>query len=498
MKKYILMRILRSIVSIFLVTTLTYTIIYTMVPRRLIFRQDPNYNKIATTKDKKANYENTIFERMGYVDYYDTKELQEKASKENPAVTTEGTDANKKIYEDYIAKIGNGWKLYQFSESKEFYAVREVPVYERVFEFYANLIQIDHPNVVQDKDNPNLERYIRFENDPAVGWSVVGSGTKHKYLLYFNGQFPYIHQNFITFNLGNSYLTYANIPVLQVITQGQGQTKSSEVQFPTGKKTSSVNIYSRTYKTPSKADSQDIAKYGKGDAYTATQSNYQNPSMIVSSAIIGLIGVAISYLIAVPLGSYMARLKNTWFDSISTGGLTFMMSLPTIALVYIVRLAGSTVGLPDSFPILGASDWRSYVLPAVILGLLSAPWTAVWIRRYMIDLQSQDFVRFARAKGLSEKEISNKHIFKNAMVPLVSSIPASIVGVIAGATLTETVFAFPGMGKMLIDSVKASNNSMVVGLVFIFTCLSIFALLLGDILMTVLDPRIKLTSKGGK
>ena len=84
------------------------------------------------------------------------------------------------------------------------------------------------------------------------------------------------------------------------------------------------------------------------------------------------------------------------------------------------------------------------------------------------------------------------------MVPLVSSIPASIVGVIAGATLTETVFAFPGMGKMLIDSVKASNNSMVVGLVLIFTCLSIFALLVGDILMTMLDPRIKLTSKGGK
>ena len=194
----------------------------------------------------------------------------------------------------------------------------------------------------------------------------------------------------------------------------------------------------------------------------------------------------------------MARFKNTLFDSISTGALTFLMSLPTIALVYIIRLIGSALGLPDSFPILGAGDWRSYVLPAVILGLLSAPWTAVWIRRYMIDLQSQDFVRFARAKGLSEQEISNKHIFKNAMVPLVSSIPGAIIGVITGATLTETIFAFPGMGKMLIDSVKASNNSMVVGLVFIFTCLSIFALLLGDILMTMLDPRIKLTSKGGK
>ena len=220
--------------------------------------------------------------------------------------------------------------------------------------------------------------------------------------------------------------------------------------------------------------------------------------MIASSSIIGLIGIAIAYLIAIPLGSYMALFKNSWFDSISTATLTFMMSLPTIALVYIVRLAGSFFGLPDSFPVLGAQDWRSYVLPSLILGLLSAPFIAVWIRRYMIDLQSQDFVRFARAKGLSEQEISNKHIFKNAMVSLVSGIPASIVSVITGATLTETIFAYPGMGKMLIDSVRASNNAMVVGLVFIFTALTIFSLLVGDILMTMIDPRIKLTSKGGK
>lgn len=128
--------------------------------------------------------------------------------------------------------------------------------------------------------------------------------------------------------------------------------------------------------------------------------------MIASSSIIGLIGIAISYLIAIPLGSYMALFKNSWFDSISTAALTFMMSLPTIASVYIVRLAGSFFGLPDSFPVLGAQDWRSYVLPSLILGLLSAPFNAVWIRRYMIDIHSQDFVRFARSKGLSEREIS--------------------------------------------------------------------------------------------
>ena len=326
---------------------------------------------------------------------------------------------------------------------------------------------------------------------------MVGSGTKHKYLLYFNGQFPFVHQNFVKMNLGTSYPTYADQGVLDVITQGQGQTLTTDVNFPTGKKPSSVDIYSRTYKSPSQADERDRSLFGN-DPYTATKSRYQYPSMVTSSAIAGLIGLVLSYALAIPLGSYMARLKNTLFDSVSTGILTFLLSLPTIALVYIIRLIGSELGLPDSFPILGAGDWRSYVLPSVILGLLSTPGLAIWIRRYMIDLQSQDFVRFARAKGLSEKEISNKHIFKNAMVSLVSGIPASIVSVITGATLTETIFAYPGMGKMLIDSVRASNNAMVVGLVFIFTALTIFSLLVGDILMTVIDPRIKLTSKGGK
>ena len=499
MKRYIFMRILRSLLSIFLVTTLIYTIVYTMVPRNLIFKQDPNYNKIAKTKDSKADYENTVLERMGYLEYYSSKELLDKASEKNSDVTAEANDKNKQIYKDYVKSLGNGWELFQFEDSKQFYAVRQVPVYERVFGFYANLIQIDHPWKIQDAKNKDLKRSITIENDPAIGWSVVGSGTKHKYLLYFNGEFPYVHQNFITLDLGTSYPTYANVPVLQVITQGQGETKTQKVKFPKGEKMSPVDIYSRTYKSPGQADEREVALYGKDDPYTATLNNYKYPSMLVNSAIIGLIGVAISYALAIPLGSYMARFKNTWFDSLSTASLTFLMSIPTIALVYVVRLMGSWVGLPDAFPNLGAGDFRSYVLPALILGILGMPSLAIWIRRYMIDQQSSDYVRFARAKGLSEKEISSKHIFKHAMVPIVTGIPSSIIMVIVGATLTESVFAFPGMGKMLIDSVKAANNSMVVGLCFIFSALSILSLLLGDIFMVILDPRIKLSSsKGGK
>ncbi|MFC3928503.1 ABC transporter permease [Streptococcus caprae] len=499
MKRYIFNRVLRSLVSIFLVTTLIYAIIFALVPRHKIFNQDSNYSKMAAKPDQKTDYENTVYENMGYIDYLNAKELQKGASESDSSVTVEVTDANKAIYEKYVKSLGNGWTLKQLPESKTFYATREIPLYERIFDFYSHLIQIDHPWKIKDKENPDLERYVRIENDPSIGWSVVGSGTKHKYLLYFNGSFPYIHQNFVTLNLGNSYPTYQGYSVLQVITQGQGKTESKEVTFPTGvTKNSSINIYSRTYKNPNSLDAQTIANFGKGDAYTATTNNYKDPSMLFSSSVVGLVGVILSYLIGIPLGVYMARFKDTWFDSLGTMGMTFMLAVPSIATIYVIRFLTGLIGWPDAFPTLGADDWRSYAGPALVLAVLGIPGLAVWVRRYLIDQQLSDYVRFARAKGLSEKEISNNHIFKNSMVPIVANIPGAIVGVIVGATLTEKIYAFPGMGKTLIDGIQASNNNMVVGLSFIFSALGILAVMLGDILMTVLDPRIKLATKGGK
>lgn len=499
MKKYIFNRILRSLVSLFLVTTLMYAIIFTMVPRKLIFKQDPNYSKMAGEADKKTNYEYTVFEKMGYLNYLNSKELQEAASDFDSSVTTEANETNKAIYEGYIKSLGGGWELAQMPNSKLFYATREIPIYERIVKFYSNLIKIDHPWRIKDKSNPDLERYVRVENDPSVGLALVGSGTEHKYLVYFNSQFPFIHQNIIKIDLGLSYPTFANIPVTQVISDGQGQKEQHEVTLPSGQtKMTAIDIYSRTYKSPSKMDRQEIANFGEGDSYSKVRSTYKDPSMLTNSAIIGIISLIISYVIFLPLGSYMARMKNTWFDSVSTLTLTFMMAFPSIALLYVVRFLLGRIGFPESFPILGASSPMSYLGPAIILALYGIPGSAIWFRRYLIDQQLSDYVRFARAKGLSEKEISNRHIFKNAMVSIVPGIPGSILGVIVGATLTEKVYAFPGMGKMLIDGINAANNNMVIGLTFMFTALSIAALLLGDILLTVIDPRIKLSNGGGK
>lgn len=499
MKKYILMRILRSLVSVFLVTTLVYMIVYTLVPKNLIFKNDPNYNKMVTTPDKKTDYVNTVFERTGYIDYMTSKELQTEASKIYKEATTKPTIANKKIYQKFLAAKGGHWKLHQFEESKDFYATRNISIFERVWNFYSNLIVIDHPWKVKDSSNPDLKRYVRFENDPAIGPALVGSGTYHKYLMYVNGKFPYLHQNIVKLNLGLSYPTYANQPVTRIISQNQGKALQSEVTFPNGRtRRSAIDMYSRTYLSPDKVDPQTQRDFGKGDAYTDTQNNYSEPSMIKNSFIIGVVGVLIAYAVGLPIGMLMSRYKDGWFDRFSTAMMTFMLALPSVAMIYIIRFIGSSLGLPDSFPILGASSPLSYVLPSIVLGILSVPSIVVWFRRYMVDQQASDYVRFARAKGLSEAEISQKHLFKNAMVPISNGIPTSIAMTIVGATLTETIFAFPGMGKMLIDSVRAANNTMVVGLVFIFTVVSVFSLLLGDILMTIFDPRIRLTSKGGK
>lgn len=121
----------------------------------------------------------------------------------------------------------------------------------------------------------------------------------------------------------------------------------------------------------------------------------------------------------------------------------------------------------------------------------------MWIRRYMVDQESADYVKFARSKGLTDKEISKRHILKNAIIPIINGLPSSVILAISGAIVTESMFAVPGMGKMLPDAINGANNNMVITLTFIFTSLAVFSVFLGDLLMTVVDPRISLDIKEG-
>ena len=136
-----------------------------------------------------------------------------------------------------------------------------------------------------------------------------------------------------------------------------------------------------------------------------------------------------------------------------------------------------------------------YVLPIVSLALPSIANLMKWLRRYMIDQMNSDYVKFARSGGLSESEIFNRHILKNAIIPLVHGIPASVLGALVGAIITERVYVVPGAGNLLTKAINMYDNGVIVGVALFYAVLSVVSILLGDILMSMVDPRISFTSK---
>lgn len=492
MKRYIFGRIVRSIISIFIVMTVVSAMVYIAIPRDRVFDKDgPTLNKLSATPDLLADYKNSKYEELGYIDYVTQKELCMVSENPQDCAKVNSVESGS-LAQSYEKK---GYKINHDSQGY-LYLTRDNTAFEIVMGFYSRLIQIDTPNFVQDIDNLDIERKVYFGSDHNGVPAVMCSGCKHKYLLYFNGSFPFIHQNFIKLNLGISFPTFKGQSVLDVVAMRQGEADNVSTTFPSGTvATSAANLHTARYKDTALMDKMDTNKFV--DNYADTDNNFKNPSMIGVSFLIGGISLLVSYLIAIPFAVIMARKKGKFFDKLGIVYINFLIAVPSLAFIFFVRNFGNSVlGLPEQFPIYGFGDLRSYVLPVFILGLLGTSSLMIWIRRYMIDQSNADYVKFARAKGLSEKEIFRKHIFRNAIIPFVNGIPGSVIATIGGSVITETMFAIPGMGKMLPDAISQNNNAMIIALTFIFTSLSILSLLLGDILMIMVDPRIQLSSKG--
>ena len=137
-----------------------------------------------------------------------------------------------------------------------------------------------------------------------------------------------------------------------------------------------------------------------------------------------------------------------------------------------------------------------YVLPIISLALPSIANLMKWIRRYMIDQMNSDYVKFARSGGLSENEIFFKHILKNAAIPIIHGIPASVLGALTGAIITERVYVVPGVGNVLTKAINMYDNGVIVGVTLFYAVLSVTSIILGDILMAMVDPRISFSSEG--
>jgi oligopeptide transport system permease protein len=209
----------------------------------------------------------------------------------------------------------------------------------------------------------------------------------------------------------------------------------------------------------------------------------------------GLGSLAISLVAGISLGILMARSKNKLWDKIGNGYVVFINAVPAAVYYLFLQLyVTDMLKLPILF---NKSNPASWILPVISMSLGSTAGYAMWMRRYMVDELNKDYIKLARAKGLSNKVIMVKHVLRNAFVPMAQYLPASILYTIAGSIYIESLYSIPGMGGLLVDTIQRQDNPIVQALVLIFSSIGIIGLFLGDVLMAVFDPRIKFTKHGG-
>jgi peptide/nickel transport system permease protein len=216
-----------------------------------------------------------------------------------------------------------------------------------------------------------------------------------------------------------------------------------------------------------------------------------------------VIGTAylVGILIAVPIGIYSAYRQYSLFDQFGTLLAMIGFSVPTFfsGTLFIIIFAVLLGWFPTKYDTtLVVSDWASFLkqvkqmtLPVMTLGLANAAAISRYMRSSMLDNMAQDYVRTARAKGMSERTVVLKHVLRNSMIPVVTVIALGIPSIFGGAIITENLFGVSGIGSLLIGAIHANDLPMVQTLAFIFAILIVLFNLIADVLYGLLDPRIR-------
>ena len=210
----------------------------------------------------------------------------------------------------------------------------------------------------------------------------------------------------------------------------------------------------------------------------------------------GAMALGIALTLGVCIGVFQTLCKDKLFDHIGTGYTVFVNAVPTIVSYSLILVFGSKVlGLPSLYS--SRRPFISNIMPVFCLAMMSIAGYALWTRRYMVDELNKDYIKMARVKGLSSRQILFHHVLKNAFVPLVQYLPTSLLNTIGGSLLVERFFSVPGMGTFLADAITCYDVNIVQTLSMLYAALGVFGAFLGDVLMTVLDPRISLLRKEG-
>jgi len=522
MTKYLIIRILRSVLSVIIMVGVIMIMVYSFLDKQSIFATDPVFSK--QKLNGKEIYMMQQWEQFGYLDYvnftdYLKDELRsgniDQETYDDAAKLAKTSGADSELTAKYAAEFTEkmeeegyevvrldgqtkaGTKKYKDGGTPRLYAYKDIPLAKRLLTYFTDLIRIDNINYAAEVEG---ERGLTFTMyDPAYGGekfspAIMGNGTMYRYLLYCNDEFPFVHQNLVTINLGKSFSVNRGIDVFATMTQPQGGFLTSMVTYPSGVvEETADDLHTLTYLEDSLDTSALNQKYYVDD-YTSIVTAKDGLSKMGYSFVIGIISVILAYVVALPLGVLMALKKDKLIDKLGTFYIVFIMAVPSLGYIFIFRAIGNKLGLPTTFNMEDPTTLM-YILPIISLALPSIANLMKWLRRYMIDQMNSDYVKFARSGGLSEGEIFRKHILKNAIIPIVHGIPASVLFALTGAIITERVYVVPGVGNILTKAINAYDNGVIVGVTLFYAILSVAALILGDVLMTLMDPRISFTTK---
>lgn len=198
--------------------------------------------------------------------------------------------------------------------------------------------------------------------------------------------------------------------------------------------------------------------------------------------------MAVAIIIAIPLGIYSARKRNSFVDLFITGGSVLGKAMPNFWLgIMLILLLAVNYQL---FPVSGRGSFAHLILPAITLGTGIAAEMTRLIRSSMLDILHQDYIRTAKSKGVSDTLIVFKHAFRNSLIPVVTITALQISHLVSGALITETVFSWPGLGQLLVQAVNGRDMAVVQAAVFVIAFLVIAINLITDIVYRLLDPRI--------
>ncbi len=211
-----------------------------------------------------------------------------------------------------------------------------------------------------------------------------------------------------------------------------------------------------------------------------------------ATAVLAFSATALAVTIAIPLGLLAGVRHNSLFDYVTSVVVLLGQSVPSFwfGMILILLLAVVLKILPTS----GFGTWRHLVLPSLTLAAYQLALTARLMRSSTLDVLREDYVRTARAKGLSEAVVLFKHVFRNAVIPTITVIGLDVGQLLGGAIVTETLFSWPGLGFLTVQSVVFRDYPVVQGLVFLSAVVFVIINLAIDIVYALIDPRITVES----